>query len=121
VRAASKLDKEDAVPAVTEKDDWRIKRLQMLARIQATVLSNAETDAVAKSQMTLKSVNNFFTQWQSYPFCYGDIKAYVDGLPSGAQKDFLEHVSASSLKLTDTDSEKSVKVRHLLPIPLELY
>jgi hypothetical protein len=121
VRAASKLGKEDAVPAVTEKDDWRIKRLQMLARIQATVLSNAETDAGAKSQITLKSVNEFFTQWQSYPFCYGDIKAYVDGLPSAAQKDLLKHVSASSLKLTNTDSEQSVKVRHLLSIHLKLY
>jgi hypothetical protein len=121
VSAASKLGKQDVVPATTEKDDWRIKRLQMLARIQATVLSEAETDSDAKSQKTLKSANEFFTQWQSYPFCYGDLKEYVDGLPSQAQKDFLQHVSTTSLKLANTDSEKSVKVGHLRLIELKLY
>jgi hypothetical protein len=110
VRAASKLGKEDAVPAVSEKDDWRIKRLQMLARLQATVLSEAETDAEAKSQKILKSANDFFTEWHSYPFCYGDIKGYVDGLSSKAQKDFLDHVVESSLKLTNPDAKKSAKV-----------
>jgi hypothetical protein len=110
VRAASKLGKADAVPPVTDKDDWRIKRLQMLARILATVLSEADTDADAKSQNTLKSATEFFTKWQSYPFCYGDIKEFVDGLPSGAQKDFLKHVSESSLKLTNPDAKKSAKV-----------
>lgn len=82
----------------------------MLARIQATVLSEAEADSDFKSQKTLKSLNEFFTQWQSYPFCYGDLKEHVDGLPSQAQKDFLEHVSTTSLKLANTDSGKSVKV-----------
>ena len=110
MRAVSKLGKEYAVPAVTEKDDWRIKRLQMLARLQATVLSEAETDADAKSQQTLKSTSDFFTEWQSYPFCYGDIKEYVDALSSEAQKDFLKHVSKSSLRLSDPDAKKSAKV-----------
>jgi hypothetical protein len=110
VRAASKLGKDDVVPAVSEKDDWRIKRLQMLARLQATILSEAETDADAKSQKTLKSATEFFTEWQSYPFCYGDIKEYVDGLSSEAQEDFLRHVSESSLKLSNHDAKKSEKV-----------
>ena len=82
----------------------------MLARIQATVLSEAETNADIKSQKTLESAKEFFTQWQSYPFCYGDIKEYVDGVPSEAQKDFLKYVSKSSLKLTNSDATKSVKV-----------
>jgi hypothetical protein len=121
VRAASKLGKADAVPAVTEKDDWRIKRLQMLARILATVLSEAETDADAKSQNTLKSATEFFTEWQSYPFCYGDVKEFVDGLPSGAQKAFLKHVSESSLKLTNPDAKKSAKVGYHHPTDMEIH
>ena len=116
MRAASKLGKEDAVPAVSEKDDWRIKRLQMLARLQATFLSEAETDADARSLETLKSANEFFTEWQSYPFCYGDIKEYADALSSESQKDFLKHVSESSLKLSDPDSEKSAKVGYSCPL-----
>lgn len=122
MRAASKLGKDDAVPAVSEKDDWRIKRLQMLARLQATVLSEAKTDAGANLQKTLKSAIEFFTEWQSYPFCYGDIKEYVDSLSSESQKNFLENVSESSLKLSDPDAKKSAKVggshNHLARDPL---
>jgi hypothetical protein len=121
VRAASKLGKADAVPAVTEKDDWRIKRLQMLARILATVLSEAETDADAKSQNTLKSATEFFAEWQSYPFCYDDIREFVDGLLSGDQKAFLEHVSESSLKLTNPDAKKSAKVGYHHPTDMKIH
>lgn len=111
VKAASKLRKEDAIPSINERDDWRIKRLQMMAKVQATVLSEAETDAGIKSQKTLQSAKEFFTEWQSYPFCYGDIKEFVDCLSNEAQQDFLKHVSESSLKLSSPDDKKSAKVR----------
>ncbi|KAI4735726.1 hypothetical protein E4T50_13757 [Aureobasidium sp. EXF-12298] len=114
VKAASKLGKEDAIPAINEKDDWRIKRLQMMAKVQATVLSEAETDASARSQKTLQSAKEFFTEWQSYPFCYGDIKEFVDGLSNEAQQDFLKHASELSLKLTSADAKKSAKLSDLL-------
>ncbi|KAI5196967.1 hypothetical protein E4T38_08217 [Aureobasidium subglaciale] len=115
VRAAAKLGKPDVTPAVTEKDDWRIKRLQMMANVQATVLSEAETDTRTKSQETLQSAKEFFTEWQSYPFCYGDIREFVDDLPSEAQQEFLDHVSQTSMKLTNSDAaKKSTKASDLL-------
>lgn len=82
-----------------------------MAKVQATVLSETETDASAKSQNTLQAAKEFFTEWQSYPFCYGDIKEFVDGLSNEAQQDFLKHVSESSLKLTSPSAKKSAKVR----------
>jgi hypothetical protein len=84
----------------------------MMAKVQATVLSEAETDASARSQKTLQSAKEFFTEWQSYPFCYGDIKEFVDGLSNEAQQDFLKHASELSLKLTSADAKKSAKVRN---------
>lgn len=121
MKSASKLGKEDAIPAISDKDDWRIKRLQMMAKVQATFLSEAETDAGAKSQKTLQSAKEFFTEWQSYPFCYGDIKEFVDGLSTEAQQDFLKHVSESSLKLTSPDAKKSAKVRNIVPLDLAIH
>lgn len=84
----------------------------MMSKVQATVLSEAETDASAKSQKTLQAAKDFFTEWQSYPFCYGDIKEFVDGLLNEHQQDYLKHVSESSLKLTKLDANKSAKVRN---------
>ncbi|THX39673.1 hypothetical protein D6D10_04100 [Aureobasidium pullulans] len=114
VKASSKLGKTDAIPDITEKDDWRIKRLQMMAKVQASVLSETETDANAKSEKTLQSAKDFFNEWQTYPFCYGDIKEFMDELPAETQQDFLKHVSDSSMKLTNPETKKSAKASDLL-------
>lgn len=113
VKASSKLGKTDAIPDITEKDDWRIKRLQMMAKVQASVLSETETDVNAKSEKTLQSAKDFFNEWQTYPFCYGDIKEFMDELPAETQQDFLKHVSDSSMKLTNPETKKSAKVSKL--------
>jgi hypothetical protein len=110
VKASAKLGKSDSILSInTEKDDWRIKRLHMMAKLQATVLSEADGDADARSQDTLQSAKDFFTKWQTYPFCYDDIKDFVDNLSSTAQAEFSQHVSASPIRLTNPGEKQTIK------------
>ena len=99
-------------------DDSRIKRLQMIASLQATFLSEKRAENGAKFEKTLQAATGYFTEWQAYPFCYGDIKDFVEGLPAEAQADFRKHVSESSKKLSESSSgNEKVKVslpEHLL-------
>lgn len=112
MKASSKLGKTDAVPKFSAEkgDDWRIKRLQMIASLQATSLAEKEAAEGAKLQKTTQSAKDFFTEWQTYPFCYGDIKDFVDELPSDAQTDFLEHISSTSKKLSKPATNEKAKV-----------
>lgn len=117
VKASSKLGKKDAIPSIdAEKDDWRIKRLHMMASLQATVLSEQDAEFGAKLQNTLQSAKDFFSEWQTYPFCYSDIKDFVDELPSEAQADFLKHVSKTAKKLSKPDTNEKAKASNFSSI-----
>lgn len=117
MRASAELQKSTGVPSYnTEKGDGsRIKRLQMIAGLQAIFLGEEGKDSF---EGTLKSAKDFFSQWQTYPFCYGDIKDFVEKLPANAQADFLEHLAQSSKRMSKENGEtQQTKVCPLYRIP----
>lgn len=106
VQALEKLGKLDEFQTyqTDPAGSWKEKRQQMIAGIWVALLSaqkHAEGENTDRTfTKTVELVKEYFAVWQTYPFCYDDIKDFVVQLPLAAQTEFRQHTAQSPQKLS---------------------
>lgn len=110
VQACDKLDKLDNFPLYDAglESSWKEKRQQMIATLWITLLTeqkakDAEKSDEASFEQTVHLAEEYFTTWQTYPFCFDDIKDFVVQLPLAAQTEIRQHAAKSPQKLSVVD------------------
>lgn len=110
VQACDKLGKLDEFPLYKEGSElpWKEKRQHMIATLWVTLLleQKAAADAAdtASYAQTVQLAKGYFTTWQTYPFCYDDIKDFVIQLPPSAQTEIRQGCEVSPQKLSKIET-----------------
>lgn len=111
IRACEKLEKLADVP-IYDSDkpaSTKSKRLQMMAGLWVSLLrdqnaykSAGEAGDVA-FERTIESGKLYFANFQTYPFCFEDIKDFVAQMPLDAQTILRKHIAQSPQALLKGD------------------
>ncbi|GAB7355199.1 hypothetical protein MBLNU459_g5754t1 [Dothideomycetes sp. NU459] len=101
IRACEKLDRLADVPMYNPEKptSTKSKRLQMMAGVWVSLLldqhaynSTGENGGVA-FERTIESGKLYFTAFQTFPFCFDDIKDFVVQIPLEAQTSLRKHIA----------------------------
>lgn len=123
IKACEKVEKLADVPIYDPEKptSTKSKRLQMMAGLWVSLLidQNAYKSAGESGdeafKRTIESGKLYFANFQTYPFCFDDIKDFVAQMPLDAQTVLRKHIAQSPQKLLKGDDGSGEENQVWLP------